>query len=357
MNLKKYKKLLIVGLIVSGFSLLLVGIFFLILHGIGSGLVDGRARERFERGDLRYTQVSCFLSEDINLSASRMRYLDADIEKALTTDSYGAPDGSRVFLSAYSSERNFHYAGKKGSADAVRTFCVGGDFFYFHPIQMSSGWYFTGDELMETGVILDENLAWQLFGALDVSGMSVEVGGIHCTVLGVTKGPEGKPEKKEYGSAPTAYIPYALASRLSTEEIPVTRYEAVLPDPVDGYGMKLFRNTLNLKEGEYHYVENTNRYSALSVVKGLKNTKDRILRTDNIVYPYWENAARLADNRAHYIGILLVIFILPPILYLLFWIVLLFNRKEILVKGAVHHVSDAYTTIRKKIRQKKEKKA
>ena len=357
MNLKKYKKALIIGLILSGVSLLLLGLFFLILHGIGSGLVDGKARERFQRGDLQYTQVSCFLSEDNGLSASRMRYLDADIETALTTDSYGAPDGARVFLSAYSNERKFHYEGEKGSADTVRTFCVGGDFFYFHPLKMTSGWYFSGDELMETGVVLDENLAWQLFGALNVSGMSVEVGGIHCTVLGVTRGPEGKAEKKEYGNEPTAYIPYALAQRLSTEEIPVTRYEAILPNPVDGYGMKLFQNTLELTEGEYHYVENTGRYSALTVVKELKNAKDRILRTDNIVYPYWENAARLADNRAHYIGFLLVIFLLPPILYLLFWIVLLFNRKEFLIKSAVHHVSDAYTTIRKKIQQKKEKKA
>lgn len=358
MKLKQYKKILLIGLIVSGASLLMLGIFFLILHGIGAGLPDQNAAGRFERGELPYTQVSYFFTEDNGLSADRMRYTDADIESKLTADSYGAEENARLFLTAYGNEREFYYEGQKGNASRVRTFCVGGDFFYFHPIQMTSGWYFTGDELMETGVVLDENLAWQLFGALDVSGMSVKVGEINCTVLGVTKGPQGKQEKKEYGEKPTAYIPFALAQRLSAEEIPVTRYEVLLPNPVTDYGVNKVKEILSLSEEEiYSNVENTGRYDALRVIKQLKNVDSRIVRTDSIVYPYWENAARLADNRAHYIGIGLIVFVIPPTLYLLLWIVLLFNRKEIMAKKAAHYVSAVFSTIKNKIRQKKEKKA
>lgn len=356
MNIKKYRKPLLIGLCVALVCLVLLGIAWLILRGIGAGLTDQQAAERWERGDLSYTQVSCFLSGDMNLTTSQIRYVEAEMNSKVTADSYAAPEDARLWLDCYSAQTKLPFSADKGSTQA-RTFCVGGDFFYFHPLEMTSGWYFSGEELMETGVILDEQLAWQLFGGLEVTGMPLTVGDIRCTVLGVTKGPEARGERRAYGTEePSAYVSIALAERLNGS-VPVTCYEAVVPNPVKDYGVRLVKESLNFSEGSFEYVENKNRYTPLRVISQLKNADARIVRTDNIVYPYWENAARLADSRAYFAGIALIVCLVPPLLYVLTWIVILFIHKEVLIKSGFGHVSRVFHSILAKIRQKKEKKA
>lgn len=365
MNLKKYKKALTVGLCIATASLLLLAIAALALFGIGRSLTDTAAASRFARGDLPYTQISLYFSRDANISSTQMQYTVADIEQQLTTDSYAAPnDNARVTLQAYSAETTAYCVGEKGSATA-RMICTGGDFFYFHPIDITAGWYYGNKELMETVVVLDEALAWQLFGALDVSGMTVTVGGVTCTVVGVTSGPSGKKEANEYGESPTAYIPFSLGERLDGN-LPIEACDVLLPNPVTDYGKNLVKEAFGIEDetdgrGDSRAVtsvliENTERYSPLRVIRSLKDKNSRITRTDTIVYPYWENAARLADNRAYFFGILLIFSAIFPIFYVFVWIVLLFNRKEYWLKKGVRLVADGAKSAKSAIRERKQKK-
>lgn len=364
MNLKSYKKFLLIGLCVTLAALLLLGGAVLALLRIDKGLLDTNAAERFARGDLPYTQISLYFSRDAAVSSAQMDHVAAELEQNLTNDSYAAPsDSARVLLYAYGAQASAYFEGEKGSATA-RVLCTGGDFFYFHPQTMTSGWYYGDRELNETIVVLNEHLAWQLFGALDVAGMMLTVDGVSCTVVGVTSGPDGRSEQKEYGDEPTAYIPYALAERLNGS-VPIEYVDTLLPDPVTDYGKKLVRQAFGFPDdadsadnGKKYLIENTARYSPFRVIASLKDKNTRITRTDTVVYPYWENAARLADARASVWGVFLIVTAIFPTVYLLIWLVLLFNRKEILLKKGFNGIAKGFKKVKTTIKtRKKEKKA
>ena len=52
---------------------------------------------------------------------------------------------------------------------------VGGQFFEFHPLRLLSGSYIAEGDLSPDRVLLDRELAWELFGGTELTGMSVEV--------------------------------------------------------------------------------------------------------------------------------------------------------------------------------------
>ena len=54
-----------------------------------------------------------------------------------------------------------------------------------------SGSYFDGEDLYKDGVVIDENVAWQLFGSNNVAGMYVEINGVQYPVRGVVKSDKG----------------------------------------------------------------------------------------------------------------------------------------------------------------------
>jgi hypothetical protein len=81
------------------------------------------------------------------------------------------------YISEDSRQRNGTYAYSKLAKLTVRgetksteanVVAAGGDFFVFHPIKMLSGYYFSPDDLMQDRVVIDEDLAWQLFGSKNV---------------------------------------------------------------------------------------------------------------------------------------------------------------------------------------------
>ena len=60
----------------------------------------------------------------------------------------------------------FSVTGDHGAAE-VKAIGVGGNFFHFHPLRLRSGSYIAEDDFMLDRVVLDETLAWQLFGGFD----------------------------------------------------------------------------------------------------------------------------------------------------------------------------------------------
>ena len=64
---------------------------------------------------------------------------------------------------------------------------VGGDFFSFHRMFLRSGNYIAESDLMHDRVVLDKELAWKLFGAIEVDGMELEINGKRFIVAGVVE--------------------------------------------------------------------------------------------------------------------------------------------------------------------------
>ena len=58
---------------------------------------------------------------------------------------------------------------ERGNAQ-VKVTGVGGDYFRFHPLKLRSGSYLMETDLMKDRVLLDEELAWKLFGGMELTG-------------------------------------------------------------------------------------------------------------------------------------------------------------------------------------------
>ena len=77
---------------------------------------------------------------------------------------------------------------------------------------MLDGEFFSDEYLMKDYIVLDKGTAWKLFGALNVTGMTVEIGGVPFIVAGVYE-PMDIPLAKEAGLVLTsagASFPYGV---------------------------------------------------------------------------------------------------------------------------------------------------
>ena len=147
--------------------------------------VDVSAGERFagESGQ-RFSQVAAFLpvgqgKSEEDILAFRQALENKFVEQALKT-----PENGSLDVDAYSGRSDVTVATEHGTA-GVTAFGVGGDFFYFHPIELLDGSYLTEEYLMRDYVILDRETAWKLFGATNVTGMTVMIGNVPFLVAGV----------------------------------------------------------------------------------------------------------------------------------------------------------------------------
>lgn len=286
-----------------GFWLRLLSALVCLAAGVGlfgagklvqRGLPDQNAAQRWQAGDLRYAQVSAFLSISASLTATDVRIVQNGIDTALATESLTAPEGARLWVQAYSAMTTATVTSGHASA-SVRAIATGGDYFLFHPLTMASGWYYSPDELMEDGILIDRSLAWTLFGSYELTDMPVYVGGWPCRVLGVVETPEGL-EGDAYGDEPTLWLPWRLYVRLNAAAA-ATCYEALVPDPVSGYARGVVTEALNRNDNQCHVVENSARFGLENELTTFVSLNQQVQQTTDIQYPYWENAARVAQTR------------------------------------------------------------
>ena len=59
-----------------------------------------------------------------------------------------------------------------------------------------------------------------------------------------------------------------------------------MPDPISGYALSVIKDKFPLGDGVA--VENSNRYSALSLAKVALAYGERSMNTHAVIYPYWE---------------------------------------------------------------------
>ena len=139
-------------------------------------------------------QVSAFLPSDKALKEDDIQDLEYKIHSGLAQDSIkltAEGTDAKLWQDCYSGIGNLTISagGKTVAVEAVGT---GGAFFTFHPLQLSSGTYYLSDSIMKDEILLDQETAWKLFGAFDVTGRTVQVQDMHLRIAGVYKKGEGK---------------------------------------------------------------------------------------------------------------------------------------------------------------------
>ena len=211
---------------------------------------------------------------------------------------------------------------------------TGGDFFFFHQPVWLSGFAYSDNDVMKDRAVIDKELAWKLFGGENVAGMPFTINGSTYYVAGVVDISQQEEEKKTYGDMNRAWLPYSAFCKEyqiqnntsgetgnttgtgeKTDKIPITCYETVIPNPVQGWALDLMQKSLGAENRKMVITENSKRTDFFYIMDNLKNFFYQTSGTQPVAYPYWENAAKVRDTKRElYTGILIIAVIYPVLL-------------------------------------------
>ena len=280
---------------------------------ICSDFVEQTAAERWKGANpARFAQVTAYLDESVGLEPVQEYEIRQSLEKEL------AGQSEEAWILAMSGFCTVTVADDSHEITA-RGICTSGSFNHFHPIRMVSGAWYDPQEVNQDGVVLDMQLAWKLFGGYDLKGFSLRVNGIPVQIVGVVRLPEAKIEQDVYGDMPTVWFSVGLMERLGLG-VPITCVEAVLPDPVSHFAADKLKRVLALDEGYSDTTENTGRFGFVQSLLTYLHPDSRVIRTSRVAYPYWENAARVAESRCGFYAALLILLLLFPCCFAVFWV-------------------------------------
>ena len=316
-----------------------------------------RAAERWSGGKGGFTQLCAFFTGDSGFNTSSLGSLRAGIHLALQDASVAAEEGRTLVPDAYSAELGSYGVQSSGSSRAeAQVTAVGGDFFLFRSFELLSGAFFTEEDIMQDGAVIDSELAWELYGSDDIAGMDIYIGGVKFYIAGVTALPRDKTEKKCAGDTRRVYISYDGAGNIEGSSYagssysdpdmpPVTElpgfsridcYECIIPEPVKNFAESTLKKQLKpAYKGKYELVVNSKRYHP-SVLKKAKLT-ELAVRKIPLAFPYWENASRITEARLRALYAARKIVLILPVLTALLLIIkgyILLKRSKPRIKAA-----------------------
>ncbi|MBR0063438.1 MAG: ABC transporter permease [Oscillospiraceae bacterium] len=233
------------------------------------------------------------------------KYVEASIEK---------PEVGSLYKDGYSAKGSISVTGNKATASCT-VYGVGGDYFYFHPLWLRDGSYISESDLAHDCVILDEELAWRLFGGFDLEGLDVRIDDRPFRIVGVVRREDDFATKSAYSDGAVMYMHYDTLNEM--QESKITTYELVGADPIDGF----LKNIVAEGFSDASVVENSARFSPLREFDVLSRYFTRTMVTEPVVYPYWENAARNVESRLALLLIPAVVLPIYPIVLAIYWAV------------------------------------
>ncbi|MCR5669426.1 MAG: ABC transporter permease [Butyrivibrio sp.] len=307
-----------------------------------SGLYDQLAADRWSDGR-KMGQASLFFTEDQKITEDTVKKLEYEIEKKLSeagieaeeeekpiivdTQKLGEQEDTELiplvqqktgikslYADCFSAQGLMTFTYDSKVVQDARVIGVSGDFFLFHPLQLVSGSYFSPDDLMKDRIVIDETMAWELFGSTDVVGQMVYAGDVPHYVAGVIHVDKNRISKAAGLNTSYIYTSYEslcrygtiLSGRTSSEEISETGenaleggiscIEMVAPNPVDGLLVRNMKEACGIDDKYLVAVDNTDRYKFLSLLKVMKGFGLRSMWDKPIFYPYWENIARAWED-------------------------------------------------------------
>ena len=292
--LSKIKYYRAVCLLIS-FITLITGIVMSIIISVGANrFEDQTVSKRWDKSG-NASHISVFIKDTAFFGKTDVDEFEYNLNGKLDFNSvFAEKEDSRRYIDCYAAKSNITLESVSKTVD-VNCLAVGGDFFMFHPVKLISGTYFSGNDLMQDGVILDEETAWQLFGSSDVNGQKVLYGDRVLFVKGVYKKSEGKIYEYARGEKPEIFVPFEL---LDSEESPliITSLEVCMPNPIDNFAFNIMTEIFNMDTSLFEAVDNSKRYSVENLWMIYKDKKYRSMQNHDIIYPYWEKIARYEED-------------------------------------------------------------
>ena len=305
----KRRKFIILSLSICGVLLLLAAACLIARAVMAKTQQSQMQAERWAgESEQAFMQYTCFFTRDDlkdleSVYALRQSFSD----KFAEADLEAAPGGS-LYCDAWSTTGSIKITSEHGSATTAVA-AVGGSFFDFHPLTLRSGVCFRQSDLMKDRVVLDEVLAWMLFGSPYVAGMPVEIDGRPYVIAGVVQRESDKATKLFAEDGPMLYIPFESWLELDPNA-GIDCYEVVLPEPVDGFTQTVLEEKFPVGNGILQ--QNTGRFTLGASIQQMKKFGTRGVRTSAAILPYWEHAARYVEDWCTLLAFLAFLLLIYP---------------------------------------------
>lgn len=351
----KLKKIWIILTAIALFMLTLYFVLTIISGRMAQSIPESHVVEKWSPDSSQYSYTSCFISENYKFSENEIYSMRSSIDTALQNASVKKneeyPD-SRLWIDAYSAEDilTVSSADNSSSLEVSATFC-GGDFFYFHDFTYKSGYCFSSADINSDRVVIDENTAWKIFGAFDVEGMEMNICGKTFQIAGVVESRTDKISKLTYGTRNRIYLPYSTAEMLlgDKENIAITCYEMLIPSPVSKFGYKTICEQFPENSADVAVIENSSRFSDFALIDVMKQYGSRSIVTKYIAYPYWENSARVIEDKLAFIMFFRIPLLIIPILYAIVAVIIIILKYRIRSRDCIKFAENIIDIHRKKV--------
>ncbi len=276
-----------------------------------------------------------------------------------------------MFAVSYCAQGQVTMTFENRTADKAQAIGVGGDFFLFHPMTFVSGTGFSGDDLMKDRIVLDEDMAWQLFGSIDIVGQSVLINDVPHYVVGVVAKDQGRLSKAAGLSDSFVYMSYDSLSKYGTilsgltsdieiseigamaKEGGINCIEVVCPNPVKGLAAKICKESLAIDDRFISVIDNTERFSFFSIMGVLGSFGVRSMWNKAIYYPYWENIARGFEDILAVILLIRLVCLAVLIAIAVVAIVQAYRHKTWTVRSVMRYLADKKYDLEVEYRRKK----
>lgn len=332
--------------IINAVLILLVLFCLLIFESLSDKLLSVDAAHRWRNGnEMRFVQIGCFLPVDEPKSETDILQFRRTLDQKLVDASLEAAPNGSLYSDAYSGEAKLTVKGEHGNTD-VKAIGVGGNFFLFHPLQLLSGSYLYETDLMQDRVVLDETVAWQLFGGSNVAGQSVTIQGETYYVAGVVRRESDFASKEAYVEGAGIFLSYSALQKLT--QAGISCYEIVLPDMISGFGLSLVKENFSVGTGDI--VQNTGRFSVSGLIDVIGSFGSRSMRNNGVIYPYWENAVRMIEDYLALLLVLMTAFAICPVVCGIVLVVRLTVRSY---RTAAKRIPAAAVSLQEHAREKK----
>lgn len=262
----------------------------------------------------RYAHLSVFFSRMAQFDLDQVKKLRNEVDTALLADdAREGKNGTVSWTDCYSTKGSVVV--DTGAAPVeVTAYGVGGHFFRFHSFRLVSGSYFSEENLMDDLIVIDEDLAWQLFGSADIVGMTVNVNGAPYQICGVIMRENGLFNKSAGNGKTAVYLSYSALEKNGVSEI--TDYEIFMPDLTKGYAKKIMKKNLTAFAGEYELSVVSGRFSYGRLFRQIGKMGVSAMHLKAIDYPFWENKQRAVQQICTVLFLLFLVESAGMVLYL-----------------------------------------
>lgn len=343
-------------LIACAALVLCAAVCLLRLHALSASLPAQRAAERWQgESEQSFSQISCFLPVDEPAALSDVYAFRRDMLDEFHKAALDGEGSDGLWRDAWSAAGTVRVSGARLASDAS-CIAVGGDFFALHPLRLLNGSYLTEKDLMKDRVLLDEELAWLLFGGTSLQGLEIEIEGKPFIVGGVIEREQDAASRMAYTAGKGLFMSYEAYASLTGQERAVTCYEAVMAEPVKNFASRVARDHFPLGRGEV--LTNTGRFSYGRLAQLWRKSDSRSMQSMGMMYPYWENAARVVESRCARLLLIAASALLIPAAVALYTLLrlLLLGKRELEEELLPRARESAEEAVRKRQRRRWEKK-